>query len=203
MSKAMNFGTTQSIYMLRTPTGASDITIDGLIELAKHCNDDNQTPVVMSIQKLNKATDGGVQNVTGTNEGTIEVFPVGFSYRNVQSTAAVFEGYTFKQVVQPGKDLVINLTDDAGAPIDDGNGHQKQMSDTTGMPAKTYVRWIFDEGSQSGELMEYVSPDMYVEMASMQSAFPFGVSSEFGLPPVPAACNGSITDDKAAKVDNP
>lgn len=196
--------TTRAIYKLRTPDD-KPITMKELIDMCGLYANPDQPTATFEIVKLYEAPDGGVQIVSNSTVGTIEFNLVSPCPLDTRYTTARFLAYTHSEAVLPGKPIVLNLTDENGKPILE-NGAQKQMVDVIGIPAKTYVEFVFDTGSQNGEIECVIKPGdggKHVQFASMQSGFPFGVKNEFSIPPIPVACNGTITDDQASHINNP
>lgn len=210
----MKFGFTQVIYSIGThnsstdPNKPTEYNVEKIMDQAKKSNENGQTPLKFDLTKFYKNTNGDIQTVTGASAGLMSLLPMGGPFMSKDGGSTLQWCCTTEDMVQPGGDVVITLTDEFGTVQMDGNKEKKEAV-TTGIPARSFALVLFKEGDQNGEVVLVITPDYGIIFASKQESSPFADQSDLNpsmwsllmriLPPIPAALAGIVDDADISK----
>lgn len=178
---------TSPIILRVAAAGGANYSISQLWDLAK----DADTPVKLAITKALQNSDGSVSAIENVSdkETVVEVVLNAAIARNNRGTVAMFMGHTNDPATLPGKALRLTLLDANGVPTNNKDSDNVGFSGPT-----TFVSFVWDEGSQTGEIRRYVNSAYDVSLGTMSGVFPIDDVSD-DTTPVPVVCRKPVSED--------
>lgn len=122
-----------------------------------------------------------IDNVS--DKGTeIELEINGAAARNSRGTAAMFMGHICGAVNLPGKPIRVSLP-------------SSKEDDTIGFTEPTtFISFVWEEGSQTGEIRRYINSAYDVNLGTMHAGFPIDDPGD-DRTPVPSGCIKPVQED--------
>lgn len=146
--------------------------------------------IKLNVSKALQNADGSISPITGISDQLteIEVILNGMCSRNNRGTVAQFMGWTCGAVTLPGLPTKLTVFDDNGQPLPD------KKDDAAGFNEDTvYVEFVWDEGSQTGELRRYSNSQYDVRPGTMTKVFPVDSYGD-DKSPVPTGCHAPVDE---------
>ncbi len=152
---------------------------------------DADSPIKLIVNKAVQNPDGSMAPIENVSDKSVEIEMIlnGAIARNTRGTVALFMGHTCDPATLPGKDIRVTILDDKGQPTS-----SKEADDVGFTGDTTYAMFIWDEGSQSGEIRRYVNSKFDVKLGTMAKVFPIDDMST-DITPVPTGCRKPVSED--------
>lgn len=151
---------------------------------APKCHDHVQLKLFKAYEDPQSGATTFIDDISD-KETEIEMEINGAIARNSRGTVAMFLGHICGPVTLPGKDIRISEMSDPNKKDDDKVGFSE---------ATTFVQFIWDEGSQTGEIRRYINSAFDVRLGTMHAGFPID-NPEDDRTPVPAGCIKPVKED--------
>lgn len=178
---------TSPIILKVVPVAGTTYKINQLWDLARDAED----PIKLAVSKVLQKDDGSVAAIENVSDKTVEIEAIlnGAIARNNRGTVAIFLAHTCDPAKLPGKDTRVAILDDKGQPTG-----AKEVDDVGFNGDSTFIQFIWDEGSQTGEIRRYVNSKFDVAMGTMSKVFPIDDMST-DCTPVPTGCRRPVSED--------